>query len=236
MPRKGLARKGLAGKGLAGKGLAGKGLAGKGLGGKNPVGRGLNGVQTSKTQLAEKRPGGKTLIICGSVNQMSLEQTNTAIESGIPGITLEPEDVLNDTVRPSVFRAAVDQLNRNEVLLLKTCTSVNQVQMYKEYGTSRNIEDISLQIAGNTGKVVMNLMVEVDIDNLIVFGGDTLRGIIASLGISGMKPEYEVLNGIPLSSITVAGRTMNLVTKAGGYGNRQTLVDLVGITGWVPSS
>jgi D-threonate/D-erythronate kinase len=56
-------------------------------------------------------------------------------------------------------------------------------------------------------------------ESLTVFGGDTATQILARLGVRLIHPVRELLPGVAVSRIAVAGRTLKLVTKAGGFGD-----------------
>lgn len=57
---------------------------------------------------------------------------------------------------------------------------------------------------------------ECGVDGLVVFGGDTLRAVLETLGASLIEPAAELLPGIPISRVPGAG--LVLVSKAGGFG------------------
>ncbi len=59
---------------------------------------------------------------------------------------------------------------------------------------------------------------------LIVFGGDTTFAILGELGIERIRSDGELLPGVPLSWIEYRGRSIALVTKAGGFGNDAVLL------------
>jgi len=174
-------------------------------------------------------PVKKTLIVCGSVNQMSLEQTRLAAENSIPFITLLPEDILGVKIPKKVMDHAIRILNQEQFLLLKTVDSSEQIINYQNYGENKQITHVSLKIAVNMGRIIRKIMTEVDIDHLIVFGGDTLHEVIKALKITGLNPQYEVSHGIPLSKFVINGRSVNLITKAGGFGDSHTLVNIIKI-------
>ncbi|MBS1875783.1 MAG: hypothetical protein JSU00_21385 [Acidobacteria bacterium] len=62
---------------------------------------------------------------------------------------------------------------------------------------------------------------------LIVVGGDTAAAILKELGCRTARPIGELLPGVPVSRIEALGRSFTLVTKAGGFGNPQTLLHII---------
>ncbi|WP_321476008.1 four-carbon acid sugar kinase family protein [uncultured Paludibaculum sp.] len=63
-------------------------------------------------------------------------------------------------------------------------------------------------------------------DTLIIFGGDTARGVLHRLGDPVLRPLGEILPGVPVSLFEQDGRQRVLVSKAGGYGAPDLLVRL----------
>lgn len=63
-------------------------------------------------------------------------------------------------------------------------------------------------------------------DTLIIFGGDTARGVLHRLGDPLLRPLGEVLPGVPLSLFEQAGRQRVLISKAGGFGGPDLLLRL----------
>jgi uncharacterized protein YgbK (DUF1537 family) len=63
-------------------------------------------------------------------------------------------------------------------------------------------------------------------DTLIIFGGDTARGVLHRLDDPVLYPLGEVLPGVPVSLFEHEGRRRVLVSKAGGYGAPDLLLRL----------
>jgi D-threonate/D-erythronate kinase len=90
-----------------------------------------------------------------------------------------------------------------------------------------------LQRAHAVGEIVRRVLRGVEIDAMIVFGGDTAFGILRALAEPVLHPLGDVIPGVPVSAIggtdlrqAVPGRTkpLYLVSKAGGFG----AVDVLG--------
>lgn len=72
--------------------------------------------------------------------------------------------------------------------------------------------------------IVRDILKQVDVDALAVFGGDTAYEIVRALGETIIQPVAELLPGVPISRIT--GRY--LITKAGGFGREDVLAEVRG--------
>ena len=58
-------------------------------------------------------------------------------------------------------------------------------------------------------------------------GGETVDAILGVLGVGVLTVEGEVLPGVPVSSMVVDGRRLQLVTKSGGFGGEDALIAVV---------
>lgn len=65
------------------------------------------------------------------------------------------------------------------------------------------------------------------VDALLATGGDTAIAILHALGCPAVQVMGDLLPGIPYSRLEVGGRPLLLLTKAGGFGNAGTLVDVL---------
>jgi uncharacterized protein YgbK (DUF1537 family) len=74
-----------------------------------------------------------------------------------------------------------------------------------------------LEIAAQTGGLVVSSLTASDAQAVMVFGGDTAFGILEALGCPLLEPLGEVVMGVPVSR--VVGRNLYLITKAGGFGD-----------------
>lgn len=67
-----------------------------------------------------------------------------------------------------------------------------------------------------------------DVAALVVVGGDTARALVERLGVSRLDVWGEVGPGIPWAEATLPdGRVLVWVSKAGGFGNEDTLIQVV---------
>jgi uncharacterized protein YgbK (DUF1537 family) len=91
--------------------------------------------------------------------------------------------------------------------------------------TGADIDDPE-KIAACIANVAAAAVHELAIETLAIFGGDTAARILARLGVHAIYPVSELLPGIPLSRVSVAGRPLRLITKAGGFGNTDVIRQL----------
>ena len=74
------------------------------------------------------------------------------------------------------------------------------------------------------GKVTARLLRQTNLGGLVLTGGDLAMGVCRHLCASALRVEEEVLPGIPCSKLTDGPfRGLRLVTKAGGFGEKDAL-------------
>lgn len=81
-------------------------------------------------------------------------------------------------------------------------------------------------ISRRLGELVRSLLAKRSFESLIIFGGDTAFAIMATLGVAAIAPLSEILPGVALSRIEAMGRDLLLVTKAGGFGGPETVIQI----------
>ena len=173
------------------------------------------------------------LIICGSINAMTLEQVRYASRHGFTVIELTPEQKLNSSLAETdegqaLLRQLRQQYSINQRLIIQAASDDGNVER-----TNRLAADMGLDlnqsreyIAANIGKLVGALMPNIQVNNLAVFGGDTLLSVIRAIGEDGIYPICEVEDGIVHSALMFKGSRMSLITKSGGFGKHNCVLQI----------
>lgn len=83
------------------------------------------------------------------------------------------------------------------------------------------------ELAATLARLGVGLVDALRPQTLILVGGDTTVHMLEELGITQLTVQAELLPGIPLlSGVDAAGQSYTIVTKAGNFGDEQTLVRL----------
>jgi uncharacterized protein YgbK (DUF1537 family) len=83
---------------------------------------------------------------------------------------------------------------------------------------------VGLAIRSFLGELVVRVLGKTQTRNLILTGGDTAIGVCGKLDIRQLTIVEELLPGIPLSRGHLNARDeVNIVTKAGGFGDENAL-------------
>lgn len=174
----------------------------------------------------------KTLVVCGSINRISLSQVDAAERAGYTSVlldqTLKEDSGYLDTKEGSDFYHHVQKMvEDHDVVILKSSSPTTGAASLpaKIYGDVADKQHI--QIAKHIGCLTRKLVTDNPIGNLVVFGGDTLFGILGDGSCECIHPSREVFPGVTQSVIQLAGKRICLFTKAGGFGNKNTLLNLL---------
>jgi uncharacterized protein YgbK (DUF1537 family) len=77
------------------------------------------------------------------------------------------------------------------------------------------------------GSIVRDLAEDTAIGSLVVFGGDTLVGILRAFGKTSVIPLAEIAAGVVLARIPGVDNPEYIITKAGGFGGEELLGKLL---------
>jgi uncharacterized protein YgbK (DUF1537 family) len=90
-------------------------------------------------------------------------------------------------------------------------------------GTHGDAETVAARLA----QAVVGALRSRPISALLATGGDTAVAILQALSQPALQVMGDLLPGIPYCRIELDGRTLWLLTKAGGFGTRATLVEVL---------
>ena len=94
-----------------------------------------------------------------------------------------------------------------------------------EAGMTR--EDLRISVSKTLGMLAKGLLDEGIEKTLFITGGDTLIECLSSLSADSLFPIGEVAPGSVMSEINYNGRDHTMITKSGGFGDEDLLVELL---------
>ncbi|MGL4653849.1 four-carbon acid sugar kinase family protein [Cetobacterium sp.] len=172
----------------------------------------------------------RILFVCGSVNDVSLKQCKYAEILGYKTEVLKFQDIVGDNYKNSQsyilhnddFRK---KINNFKNILIKTSDSKEVISESIDYAKRNNIsiKNITHNISNNTGELIADLLLEYDLKNIIVFGGDTLAGILKKISCDSIIPLKEIIPGVVFTKALVGDKSINIITKAGGFGDEDVI-------------
>ena len=172
------------------------------------------------------------LMVCGSVSPITIRQMDEAEEKGARRIRMRLDQKLDagwlDTVAGK--RCLADwmaQIEESRCTILESASSVERetVQQYADRtGVPR--DEIRSRISNTMGAVLKRLLDRGLRRTMLITGGDTLMAVMAKLQLNELSPVCQIFPGVVLSEIRYRGNAYNLISKSGGFGESNLLVDL----------
>lgn len=177
--------------------------------------------------------GGNMLVISGSVNEISLRQLAHAEARGFAVVTVPPEVLVSETGSQSARAlSAINELTahaarRNDVIL-RSVEKAEDVAECLRLGQKLGLEakQLHLRIAKNLGQIGAQILKKTNFKLISVFGGDTLMALARALVWTGLLPRAEIMPGIIVAEVAEREGELLLMTKAGGFGQENVLVQM----------
>jgi D-threonate/D-erythronate kinase len=171
-------------------------------------------------------PASGVFVVVGSVNEVSREQLRRLSEEpGVAKVYLDTAALLTGSYEDTVgeaaeaVRAALSS-DRGAVLSSAAGEEVDSALR----GELLSSNEVSERVSDALAEIVAGLSGEDLFDALVLTGGDTAVRVARSLGATGILLEGEIEAGVPVGTL-VGPRPYRVVTKAGGFGNPDTLRD-----------
>ena len=174
----------------------------------------------------------RLLVLCGSVNPITLRQMDTAEKAGFARLRLTPRQKLEPGYWASADgKAALAEIEQmlaaNPHCIIET-NDAGGNQLTADYAAARGIDldGLRVGISGSVGQMFGALFGSEHLGTLLLTGGDTLLQCMNSVGARELEPVCELESGIVLARFTYQGRTRYVITKSGGFGQENLLVEL----------
>lgn len=179
----------------------------------------------------------RLLVLCGSVNDITLRQLDTAEEAGFARMRLTPRQKLE----PGYWTSEDGQASLTEIetmlsgnahCIIETNDLIVQDapknQATADYAAARGIdlEGIRVGIASSIGEMLGALFTSPSLGTLLLTGGDTLLQCMNRIGVQELVPVCELEKGVVLARFTYKGCTRHVITKSGGFGQPDLLLQL----------
>jgi uncharacterized protein YgbK (DUF1537 family) len=173
----------------------------------------------------------KLLLVCGSVNPITAAQLNLAEDAGFARLNLPMALRLGNSDQPQMdafyekWKAAyhdagfviIDTMDLNEQDLTLRYARINGIDL------SQMRERITFAL----GQITKRILDDGFCATLMVTGGDTVLGLLRQLRVHTLEPIYEIAPGTILSQFTYQGKSHQLLTKSGGFGDKNLLLKLM---------
>ena len=83
------------------------------------------------------------------------------------------------------------------------------------------------EVAHTLGRTAAGVVRRLQIDAVVMVGGDTAFETLQALGVAEASVAGEIMPGIAIGKMQVDGRSVTFITKAGGFGDPEALVEIL---------
>jgi len=172
----------------------------------------------------------QVMTVCGSLSQITQNQVDFAVNQpnvlGIKINTLEMFEENWETHRSRYTEACLNGIKNGKDLVLFMPSNVSIRKGVKaigeEQGLSRN--QIGEKISNRISEIVFDVTSQHEkLSGLVLTGGDTAKETARKLGAIGIRLIKQIEAGIPLGSLVGTEKEFTVVTKAGAFGNEDSI-------------
>lgn len=168
-------------------------------------------LQFPKDARPSDAPSGNLAVFCGSINPISLAQCQYAVDRGAPQFHLIDK---GRYAPPSALAVQIaGALTENPITVFDT-------------GSTEVADTDPRQIAGQVSLIIRETVEQSPGSIPFIIGGDTLLAFVQAMGIQTLVPVDEIVPGVVLSKYHSGGNWQFLISKSGGFGGRDLLVDI----------
>lgn len=185
-----------------------------------------------KSRVQAVRPMSKMIVVCGSLNQITKRQIEFARDRGFIEKVAEADLLLqyNEGI-PKQLKEILDNIviKYEEGKSCMIDTGFPDLEKIRRLGKlhSCTANELGKQIAVLLGKIAAYLLYkEADI-NLLIIGGDTLQGFMDRLQYDEFQMLGEIKPGVVSIRIVKDGIERNLLTKSGGFGDKELFLQII---------
>lgn len=174
----------------------------------------------------------RLLVVCGSVNPITVSQLQSAEKAGFTHIHLTPEQKLEpnhwQSLQAPKELQAIHRILEENPLCIIDANDIGSNALTEAYASARGIqtEDVRLMIAQSIGHLVGSLFTSPALGTLLITGGDTLLECMKCVDVKELEPVCEFEKGIVLSRFTYNDCSRFVISKSGGFGQETLLIDL----------
>ena len=173
----------------------------------------------------------RMIIVCGSMNEITKRQIEYAEMHGMKRITMTPLQQFTQGYLSSeegkTWLCGLKRDCENGI----TCvieTGISDMKKMTEYRLENHIplEEARVTISKTLGEILKQLL-EMGLEaTFMIIGGDTLAGFITEMDCGEITIYRELEQGTVLSSIQTEGKEQWIISKSGGFGDQELLMEV----------
>lgn len=161
----------------------------------------------------------KMFVLCGSSNPVTREQMDHAAGHGVTRFTLKKEDMSGREQLPAVRKACIE--GKSIILDMEYLVP----EMTANPGITR--QELGKLIVESVNRILIQCMDVLEDYILFLTGGDTLERFIELSECERIQILGEFSPGIVKNLFYIKGRKVYAISKSGGFGDREILLQLL---------
>lgn len=165
------------------------------------------------------------VMICGSMNPITVAQMDYSEKLGRCRINLTPEEKLENRQPSSQQIDRFIKILKEQGCLIIDAGDANGSNQTDEYAKKHNmtLEEMRINIVKNMARITRAIVDTNTECTLFCTGGDTLKAVMAALKVQVLKPIAELLPGIVASEFEYNGNICQVISKSGGFGKEDLI-------------
>jgi D-threonate/D-erythronate kinase len=173
----------------------------------------------------------KLLLVCGSVNPITAAQLNLAEDAGFARLNLPMALRLgnSDQTQMDAFHEKWKAAYHDTGYVIIDTMDMEEPDLTLRYAWKNGIDlsQMRERITFALGQITKRILDDGFCATLMVTGGDTVLGLLRQLRVHTLEPICEITPGTILSQFTYQGKSHQLLTKSGGFGDKNLLFKLM---------
>ena len=195
-------------------------------------------------ELPKPRPKGQKLsssappllVLCGSTASASRKQALFAAEKGFGICALSakekycPEQWSSEDGKAKLLRI-FEESTRHSVAAGSFAVTDEDTAFIEHHSLSA--KESAARTSGSIARIFSFLINEGLAESgihVLITGGDTLKSCLDAAGIRKIRPLYELMPGIVVSSVRIRGKEWRFISKSGGFGDADLFIKLSRLT------
>lgn len=178
------------------------------------------------------------LIVNGSRSQTANTQVDYFIENlDVFELEIDIKNLLEDDEELNKnLKHIIAKYNGDQYLVIRPDPYYSDAEVINNLLVKNDLSfrQLGEKIRDKLGEIAALIIDKFAVQNVIVTGGDTLIGICRAIKADKLNVLGEVVDGVPITQPILENEkntSLNFITKAGGFGERDTISEVVKIIG-----
>lgn len=171
-------------------------------------------------------------VVCGSLNPITKKQIDYAEKKGFQRISLSVKQKLEEnylkTNHGKEFLKMLKQCCTGGKPVILDISDKDGLKQSENYAKANGIPiaDIRVRIANRMGEFTKEWLNFNLNHTVLLTGGDTLLGFMNQINCQAITPVFEIVSGGVFSKIMLKNKELQIISKAGGFGEETVFVDI----------